>query len=262
MSYMLQKIKHWLFDLMGRERYLRLISRGYFLAYRLGVLRSSPDYELHYFIRHLVNPGDRVIDIGANLGYYSVLFSDLVGPSGQVWSVEPVPLYRRILAANIGRRDNIRIVPYALGADAATVEMGVPGSQPYRHGLTRVLSSGEKEHISATFEVEIRNPVELFRDLEQLDYVKCDVEGYEIHVLPQMLPLFQRFRPVVQVELSSASRAPIFKLFLSENYRAFYVKNQQLHPLKNASQPAFGDTVFYPAESLDQVKEWIGSQQD
>lgn len=255
---MMQQIKHWLFELMGRERYLKLVSRGYFLAYRLGLLRSNRDYEFHYFIRHLVHPGDRVIDIGANLGYYSVLFSDLAGPSGQVWSVEPVPLYRRILAANIARRDNVHIVPYALGDEAGAVQMGVPGSRPHRHGLTRILSSGEKEQVADTFEVEIRNPVELFKDLDRLDYVKCDVEGYEIHVLPEMLPLFQRFRPAVQVELASENRPAIFELFLSENYRAFYLRDQQLHPLENPAQPAFGDILFYPAEQLQRIEEWVG----
>jgi FkbM family methyltransferase len=252
----MHQVKRWLFDRLGRERYLFLVSRGYFTAFRLGLLRQHPEYEIHHFVQHLVREGDRVIDIGANLGYYSIIFSDLVGPEGHVWSVEPVPLYRRILKRNMGRRANIEIVPFALGEVVGRVEMGVPGDQPHRHGLTRVLEEDESDQIDQTFTVEVRVPDELFSGIDRLNYIKCDVEGYEIHVIPPMLEMIRTFRPIVQVELAGKNRQPIFALFIKENYQAFYVRDQHLHALQHASQPFFGDTLFIPHERAGTLAEF------
>ena len=244
----MHSIKRRLFKWLGRERYLYLVSRLFFLAYRLGALRRDPEYECHYFVRNLIRPGNWVLDIGANLGYYSVLFSDLTGPYGKVFSVEPVPLYRRVLARNLRQRANVVILPYALGERAGQVRMGIPGGQPHRHGLTRILEKGERATVPEQFEVEIRPPQEVFGALERLDYIKCDVEGYEGHVLPLMQVYIDRHRPLVQVELAPENRAPIFQLFENADYRAFYVHNQQLQALPDADAPARGDTLFIPSE--------------
>lgn len=235
-----------------------MVSRLYFVAYRTGWLRGSDNYEFHYFIRHLIDEGDSVIDIGANLGYYSVLFSELVGTEGRVWSVEPVPLYRRILSDNLRGRKNVEVVPYALGEEAGTVQMGIPaGDQPYRHGLTRILTADRDRASETTFEVEVRPPAVLFNDLARLDYIKCDVEGYEHKVLPQMQPLIHRFRPLVQVEISAVNRPAIFDLFLRQNYRAYALRRQRLYLLEEAGQRAWGDVLFVPQETESALKEWI-----
>ena len=244
---MLKTIKALLFNLLGKERYLFLVSKLYFAAYHRGWLRSNPEYECHYYIRKLVDTGDVVIDIGANLGYYSVLFSDLVGPEGQVYSVEPVPIFRAVLLRNLGGRHNVQVLPYALGEEAGTATMGIPaGDQPYRHGLTRVLSDTESRAAGNTYEVEIRPAATLFAGLERLDYIKCDVEGYEHHVLPGLQALIERFRPVVQVEVSGSNRRFIFDLFSGLNYQAFFVKGQQLQSFAGPEDPTFGDWILMP----------------
>ncbi len=246
---MLKTIKRLLFQVLGKERYLFLVSKLYFVAYRWGWLRSNPEYECHYYIRKLVNAGDTVIDIGANLGYYSVLFSDLVGPRGQVFSVEPVPLFRAVLLRNLGKRQNVQVLPYALGTEAGTVTMGIPtGDQPYRHGLTRVLDREESLAAGNTYEVEIRPAATLFDKLDRLDYIKCDVEGYEHHVLPGLQSLIKRFRPVVQVEVAGENRQAIFELFADLGYRAFFVKEQQLQQFNGPQAPTFGDWILMPGE--------------
>jgi FkbM family methyltransferase len=255
---MIQTIKRILFRLLGRAVYLRMISRLYFLAYRSGWLRRNDNYEFHYFVRHLVKSGDYVIDIGANLGYYSVLFSELAGPEGRVWSVEPVPLYQQILKENLGGRENVEVVPYALGEETGTAQMGIPaGDQPYRHGLTRILTGEQGKAPAAAFEVEIRDPSTLFDHLGRLDYIKCDVEGYEDKVLPPMQPLIRRFRPLVQVELSAGNRPGIFNLFHAERYRAYALRNQRLDLLKDPHQPAPGDVLFVPEEKDGELKMWM-----
>src|SRR5689334_16415618 len=111
---MKKKIKAYLFRLLGEEKYLKLLNRGFFFMYRTGLLKSNKDYAYHYFAKQLIRPGDTVVDIGANLGYYTKLFSEWVGNNGKVIAIEPVPLYNRIIKWACSGRKNIELYPYAL----------------------------------------------------------------------------------------------------------------------------------------------------
>jgi len=244
--FMVQTIKSWLYRRLGRERYLKLVSQIYFLAYRSGWLRRKPEYQCHYYVRQLIRPGDYIIDIGANLGYYTVLFAEWTGIEGKVFSVEPVPLYRRILAENTARLPQVVILPYALGPEAAKVKMGVPGDAPYRHGLTRILNREEATAVAQTFEVEVKPPLEVFDKLPRLNYLKCDVEGYEGEVLPAMHDLLKRHRPIVQVELARENKAYLFNMMKNLDYRAYYLSRRRLVEIERPEQYAFGDWIFMP----------------
>lgn len=240
-------IRRGLYALLGPEKYLRIVSRAFFLLFRAGWLRSQPAYFAHYLVETLVHEGDRVIDIGANLGYYTVPFSDLVGPSGRVLAVEPVGLFREILAKNLAHRSNVDVLACALGEDdGAEIEMGLPSGQPHvRHGLTHVLGPGERDSRMMVFTATMRHPLRLFEHLEALDYVKCDVEGYEVHILPLMAPLFERFHPIVQVETAGEQRQQLLSLFSGLGYRAFGARARHLERLTgDLAMDDPGDLLF------------------
>lgn len=240
---MARRIKAFLYRVLGQRWYLFLVSQLFFLAYRTGLLRDDPEYACHYYVHRFVEPGDTVIDIGANLGYYTVLFAEWVGREGQVYSVEPVPLFREILQRNAGSFSQVEVVPYALGGEPATVQMGVPETAaPHRHGMTRIVSSEE----DATFKAEVRPPEALFGDLFHLDYVKCDVEGYEGEVLPAMKTLIREHRPVVQVEVAAENRHRIFQMMAKLGYRAYFVRGEELVEIQSPDDPTEGDWIFRP----------------
>ena len=90
-------IQKLLYKSLSLENYLRILQKGYFLAYHLGLLKLSSKYTYHYFIKKLINKGDTIIDIGANLGYYSILFAQWTGRAGKVYAVEPVKIFNKIL---------------------------------------------------------------------------------------------------------------------------------------------------------------------
>ena len=79
----------WQLDLK-RRLYARQIRRGTFAT-------DEPEYER---LPDLLQPGDWVLDIGANVGHYTKRFSELVGPGGRVIAVEPTPATFSLLAAN------------------------------------------------------------------------------------------------------------------------------------------------------------------
>lgn len=196
-------IRKLLIQLLGFENYLKFIS-SVFISTFLNKVYLKAHYQVR-FLSELVNEGDYCIDIGANLGYFTLPLSQLVGKKGKVFSVEPVELFRNILIENAMKygRGNIEVIPYALGdEDGKKVKMGTPTvSGVVRHGRTQVLEAESQEKESSfVHEVEMKNPMTLFDDLERLNFVKCDVEGYELHILPHLLPLFEKHHPLLEIE--------------------------------------------------------------
>lgn len=240
---MVKRIQGWLYRLLGRRAYLQLVSQLFFWTYRIGLLRSDPSYACHYYVQRLIEPGDCVIDIGANLGYYSVLFAEWVGPAGTVYSVEPVPLYRAILQKNVDKFPQVEVVPYALGDAPDTVQMGIPETVgSHRHGMMRILASDE-----GPFEAAVRSPTALFGELDQIDYVKCDIEGHEGVVLPAMDDLLREHAPILQVEVAPENRDRLYTMMTDMGYRAYFVQEEELVEIQGPDAQTQGDWIFMPS---------------
>jgi len=253
-------IKKTLYKLLGVKNYLIVVSRLFFISYSMGLLKKDKTFDCHYFIKNLIKNGDHVIDIGANLGYYSRLFAKLVGPDGKVFSVEPVTLFRKILKINTSGFRNTTIIPYALGTeDNKSIEMGIPKSNKYlRHGLTRVLDKNEKEIFEFTFTEKMFTPVSIFGKFERCDYIKCDVEGYEIHIISQLEFLLKPFQPIIQIEIEPINRKSIGSFLASLSYSAFYLKDELLFPVGDHLEEIEGDMFFVPENKMKLVEPYLG----
>jgi FkbM family methyltransferase len=236
-------IKRIIFKLFGVKTYLQVISRVFFIAYFNGWLKGKQNYECHYMARKLVEKGDYVIDLGANIGYYSLIFSKLVGESGKVFSVEPVELFRTIFARNTRKQKNIELIPYALGnTDNETIKMGAPVTSAYfSHGRTHVLNG--EENCSMTFDATAMRPDTIFRDLKKLNYIKCDIEGYENIAIPLFKDILIKFKPVLQIEIDPENKNEIIHFLKNLDYVVFEVKGQKLYKVTDPAL-AYGDLIF------------------
>jgi len=131
-------------------------------------------------LRAWLRPGDCVVDIGANHGWFSLLMAAVVGPAGVVVASEPMPEMLRALRHNLelnGELD-VRLLPVAFGAETGEVELHMFAGLP--HGHTSVSSLGRSDYVVTTA------PVQRFDDAlagEQPLFVKLDVEGAELDVL-------------------------------------------------------------------------------
>ena len=83
---------------------------------REAFIKSEFEPEVENVLRAFLRPGDTFVDIGANIGIFSLLAARIVGPSGRVIAFEPVPITLEKLRANILLNDlqNITVVPAAL----------------------------------------------------------------------------------------------------------------------------------------------------
>ena len=212
-----------LYRLLSLENYLRVVSRMFFLYRALGLGRGGRALEYVYHLPQLVAKGDIVIDIGANLGYYTCPLADLVGESGRVYAVEPVPVIFSVLKRNVGKRRNVELLNYALGEESRTIEMANDSvaSAGYFGTGRNFVNDGELSKDAVRFTAQMRRGSELFGSFEKIDFIKCDIEGYERVVLPELKPLIEKFHPMVLVETDGESRQQMIRMFTELGYSAY-----------------------------------------
>ena len=85
-------IKKLLFKVLPQSTYLKLLHRSFYLLYDLNLLKNKKSFKYHYMVKEFIKDGDIIIDIGANLGYFSKTFARM-SPSGKVICIEPLPQY-------------------------------------------------------------------------------------------------------------------------------------------------------------------------
>jgi len=136
-------------------------------------------YETMLVLQHL-RPGSVFLDIGANIGYYTVLAGSVVGDRGLVIAYEPDAENYRLLECNIDLNDltNVRAFRAALGDQASQGSIYLSQDNKGNH---RLFDEGDGRRMAA---VEILNGDEHVSQLtERLDFIKIDTEGYEARVL-------------------------------------------------------------------------------
>ena len=141
--------------------------------------------------RH-IRRGWRVVDAGANHGYFTLLLADLVGPSGRVFAIEPNPrlfeLLRRTVRVN-GFDDRVTLLPYAAAAAEGEADLRVPRGFSGDGSVDRRVSEP-----CTVCRVAQRRLDELID--EPVDFLKIDAEGADYDVLEGSSGLLPPNRPV------------------------------------------------------------------
>ncbi|MBE9469194.1 MAG: FkbM family methyltransferase [Bacteroidetes bacterium] len=242
-------IRNVLLKILGLKGYLTFISKIY-VKFVLNEFFKKQCKEL-FFLKKIIKKDFLCIDLGANLGYYSTYLSKLTGDNGQVLAVEPIPLFGEIWKKNVlmSKSKNLRLFPYALGGENKIVKMGTPQKNGrLHHGMTKIVSTAKEEYVNF-YEVEMRIPDEIFADIDRLDFVKCDVEGYESQVFLNFRKTIEKFRPIVQSELGGEkNRRTVYDFFKELEYSPKYLNKQsQLIDVdENNIKKINSDFYFFP----------------
>jgi FkbM family methyltransferase len=243
------RIRLLLFRLLPFPIYLRVLSSLFFISYRLGGLRNKPEYAYFYYLRHYIAPGWTVIDIGANLGYFSKLFSAWVGSTGHVHAVEPVKEMRDQLIRNTRKSNNVTIYPYALGAEEKEIILGNTSRSKLGYiasGQHFVLESNQEA--SDTFPAQMKRGSSLFASLPQIHFIKCDVEGYETVILRDLRPLLEKHHPSILLESGGEKRQEMFAYLSSLGYQCYELQQQVLAERIHAGNSDTDLLYIYPAK--------------
>ncbi len=197
--------------------------------------RLSLSGKLAYFkvVRELVVPGDRVIDIGANIGYCTKVMSKFVSESGKVYSIEPVKQTFELLKSNIGsfKLRNVKPLRFAVSNKEEMVKMEIPIYESLGKNYYEARLVGDKEEFKDIFSVQSKKIDSLFLD-ENISFIKCDVEGHELEVFQGAKQFLKKVKPGWLVEVisdpeekgSPANR--LFKLVKKEGYGAYWFNSE------------------------------------
>jgi FkbM family methyltransferase len=177
----------------------------------------------------LIRPGDTVVDVGANLGFFTLLFSSLVGETGAVIACEPMPLalerLRRHLALNEAKNVTLHAVAVSSTNGEARFYLGPP-----EH--TSISSLNPREHAAEVI-VSCRRLDDLLAG-RHVDFIKIDVEGAEADVLEGAEETLRRGVRNIVAEVSSPAWP---SRLLERGYRMYAIHWDALRPVLDPADP-------------------------
>lgn len=188
----------------------------------------NPKEPLSNIALQLLRPGDNVLDVGANVGYFSALASMAVGPQGRVLAFEASPSTHQRLQTLVGANayDNVRTMEVAVADKAGELKFHCG---PLDHTGTASLRD-LAERTSAVTRVKAIALDDLLDTLPPVRLIKIDVEGAEALVLKGMSRLLGRDQPYVLTEVTDtflrsmgSGKTDLIQAYQAQGYAPFRI---------------------------------------
>ncbi len=189
-------------------------------------LLATGAYEphVHSRLRARLREGATFVDIGANVGFYSVSAAKVVGPSGRVIAIEPNPDNLRALVLNkmLNECPQVRILPFAASDEEGLVSL----MKIVSIASTKRIEPDDLKYLSGSSVVySVRLDDVLSRE-PRVDVIKCDVDGHDHLAMRGAQGVVERFHPTVVAELNPGTLRTFSRvepedylgLFLREGY--------------------------------------------
>jgi len=192
--------------------------------------RTGRDYfngdvepEVQAVLRKYLRPGMTVYDIGANIGFFSLLAARLVGTAGGVTAFEADPEMAARLRENVVRNQGapIFVEEKAVWSSSSPVFFARADAEvsPDR-GLGHVIDNDAERSAPGTIRVEAVSVDEYVRNSAAPDFIKCDVEGAEVEVFRGAEKLLNERPPLILCEMhGNENRQTLLKVFTDGGYR-------------------------------------------
>lgn len=222
-------------------------------------IEREPDLNLS---KNLINEGDTIIDVGANIGIYTKYMSEFVGRNGRVFSFEPINITFRFLNNNIKllKLNNVQSYNYALSDKNDEKIMIIPSVIAGENYFRATITENESEMGSSrNFRVKSIPMDEILDNKIKYSFIKIDVEGHEEKVLKGGKNIIEYSKPILLIEIdgdladktNSAGRVNQFLIDLG--YTTFVNYNQKLRRWKEG---IYSINYFYiHRDSLEQLNK-------
>lgn len=183
-------------------RYLELRALAVRIAARWDLYERSNVKFMHSYLR----PGDTAVDVGANLGAYSIAMARSVGAAGKVFSFEPIPETFDLLKKNTQGLQQTESFPIALSDRKEKKTIHVPiffGDVPE----ISMAGIGVKAERYQSRTVQCACLDEYLPQLKGLRFIKADIEGHEPAFFLGAKSVIDTYRPLIQFEANPDSAA-------------------------------------------------------
>lgn len=151
------------------------------------------------YLKMCVRTGGTIVDVGANIGIYTLESSLAVGPAGHVISIEPIPSNAKSLkkSVKLNKITNVTLIEIAVGESAGSAKLSLRSGANFGMFTIAPVSDGK------SLNVEVRPIDDLLeeRGILFVDLIKMDIEGSEYRALRGAMKTLQRCRPTILIEL-------------------------------------------------------------
>ena len=204
-------------------------------AFRLSIygIHSKIDFEI---FQKYVKKGDNVLDIGANIGYFTLMLAKLVGPTGKVFAFEPDPRNISLLKKNIETNgyQNVVVVPKAVSNVNEKCTLFTSQSSFGQNRIYEPKKTKNQKYVPIESETILLD--DFFKNnenIENISFVKIDVEGAEKFVLEGMnkiLNLNKNIKIFSEIDLyrlddAGSSYVEVIDLLEKKGFTVFLVNN-------------------------------------
>ena len=211
-------------------------------------ITENSNYEKQFYLTH-IKSNDVVFELGANRGYFTSLFCNIVGNQGQVHAFEAVPeTYNKTKQSfAINYPKNLFFNNYAVGNENKSVDLFMPNTDDGQASLANQNDGSWKTGfitIHSSQMIRLDDYIHKNKILK-IDFVKCDIEGSELLALQGMEESLKQFKPKILVEVHESwmnsfnySSMDLFESLRKFGYTEFHqventIKRLSLHELEN-----------------------------
>ena len=195
------------------------------------------ELETQLTIRALLERGDTLVDVGANIGMITLVGARSVGPSGRVYSIEPQPEAFGRLENHITRNHLQQVTALQLGLSDEPGALRLATLAGHT-GMSTFASLGaaQQQAVSGSYEARVERGDEVLAGAPAAApmVIKIDVEGFEIRVLRGLRQTLRRHRPAVITELvpdhlrrAGFEPEQLFELMNEAEYRSFQMTTRR-----------------------------------
>jgi FkbM family methyltransferase len=212
-----------------------------YLQFALEIIFGNYEKEYCDLLPQFLKEGDLVLDVGANIGYFSLKFSKYIGENGYVIAFEPNPETFSILQKNTKNRKNVECLNLGLSEENDSLNLFVANNNI---NTASFLSEYPAEHLLEheksvadikKYKVDLVNGTSFLhkRKINSINFLKIDVEGWEINVLKGLdaviksspgLVIFIELNMLSQ-EMSGYKPDDLFKYIIGLGFQIFYLND-------------------------------------
>ena len=164
-------------------------------------LEKAFEPETSELVKRIVKPGMRILDVGANIGYFTNILARQVGPTGKIFAFEPVEGYRKQVEWHVQTNkflDIVKIYPFGLSNVNETMKIGMDNTSASLHWTPKTPPENYEQ-------IELRTLDGIRKDekIDPIDFIKIDIDGHEPFFIEGASDFFQTNKPIILVEFAN-----------------------------------------------------------